>query len=75
MRQSLETERHSRWKLAKLEVEVPTPSPSLLILGPSVVLYSEKTEGMASSLGHLFKPVNDPSMAAVFENFDEAIRD
>jgi hypothetical protein len=55
-------------------MRVPTPSPSLFTLGGIALSDSEKAEALADNLEAQFQPVTDPSVPAVIEMFDVALR-
>ena len=52
----------------------PTPSPPLVTPGGLALSDSEKAEALADSLKAQFQPVNDPSVPAVIEKVNEAMR-
>jgi hypothetical protein len=52
----------------------PTPSPPLVTQGGLALSDSEKAEALTDSLGTQIKPVNNPTVPAVIEVFNEAMR-
>jgi len=71
--QSLDPEDQSLWRMTKRVMRVPTPSSSLITRGESLS-DSEKAEALADNLEAQFQPVTDPSVPAVIEMFDVALR-
>jgi hypothetical protein len=55
-------------------MRVPTPSPPLQEPGGLALSDSEKAKALADSLETQFQPVNDPSVPAVIEMVNEAMR-
>jgi hypothetical protein len=55
-------------------MRILTPSSTLVTPGGLVLSDSEKAEDLADSLEAQFQPVNDPSVPAVIEVFNEALR-
>ena len=55
-------------------IRAPTPSPPLVTLGGIVVSDSEKAEALADSLKTQFQPVTIPSVPALIEMVDVALR-
>jgi len=55
-------------------IRVPTPSPPLVTLGGIAVSDSEKAEALEHSLKTQFQPVTVPSVPAVTEMVDVALR-
>ena len=68
--ESLNSEDHSLWRMTK----VPSPSSPLVTLGDLALSDSEKTEAFADNLETQFQPVTDPSVPAVTEMVDVALR-
>jgi hypothetical protein len=65
--ESLDSEDQSLWKMTKRVMQVPTPSPPLLVPGGLALSDSEEAEALADSVEAQFQPVNDPSDPAVIE--------
>ena len=55
-------------------MRIPTPSPPLVTPEGLALSDSEKAEAIADSLEAQFQPVNDPSVPAVIEVVNEAMR-
>jgi len=55
-------------------MSIPTPSPPLLIPGELALSECEKAETLADSLETQFQPVNDPSVLAAIEVFNQPNR-
>jgi hypothetical protein len=55
-------------------MRIPTPSPPQVIPGELSLSDSKKVEALSNSLEAQFQPVNDPSVPAVIEEVNEAIR-
>ena len=55
-------------------MRIPTPSPPLVTPGGLALSDSEKAEALADSLASQFQPVNDPSVPAVIEVVNKAMR-
>jgi hypothetical protein len=55
-------------------MRVPTPSPPLVTSGGIAVSDSEKAEALADTLETQFQPVADPSVPAVIETVDVALK-
>jgi hypothetical protein len=72
--ESLDPEDQSLWKMTKRVMRIPTTSPPLVTPGRLAVSDSEKAEALADSLEAQFQPVNDPSVPAVIEVVNEAMR-
>jgi hypothetical protein len=72
--ESLDPEDQSLWKMTKRVMRVPTPSPSLVTPGGIAVSDSEKAEALADTLETQFQPVADPSVPAVIEMVDVALK-
>jgi hypothetical protein len=72
--ESLDPEDQSLWKMTRWVMRIPTPSPLLITPGGLALSDSEKAEALAESLEAQFQPVNDPSVPAVIEVVNEAMR-
>lgn len=72
--ESLDLEDQSLWKTTRRVMRMPTPSPLLVPPGALALSDSEKAEALADSLESQFHPANDPSVQAVIEEVNEAIR-
>jgi hypothetical protein len=72
--ESLDPEDQSLWRLTKRVMRVPTPSPPLVTPGGIALSDSEKAEALADNLETQFQPVTDPSVPAVIEMVDVALR-
>jgi hypothetical protein len=72
--ESLDLEDQSLWRMTKRMMRVPTPSPPLVTRGEIAVSDSEKAEAFADNLETQFQPVADPSVPAVIETFDVALK-
>jgi hypothetical protein len=72
--QSLDPEDQSLWRMTKRVMRVPTPSPPLVTPGGIALSDSEKAEALADNLETQFQPVTDPSVPAVIEMVDVALR-
>jgi hypothetical protein len=55
-------------------MRIPTASPPLVTPGVLALSDSEKAEALAESLEAQFQPVSDPSVPAVIEMVNEAMR-
>jgi hypothetical protein len=55
-------------------MRIPTPSPPLVTPGGLALSDCEKAEALADSLEAQFQPVNNPSVPAVIERVNEAMR-
>jgi len=55
-------------------MRIPTPSLPLVTPGVQALSDSEKAEALADSLEAQCLPVNDPSVPADIEEFNEAMR-
>ena len=53
---------------------IPTPSPPLVTPGGLALSDSAKAEALTDSLESQFQPVNEPSVPAVIEVVNEAMR-
>jgi hypothetical protein len=72
--ESLDSEDQSLWKMTKRVMRVPTHSPLLQVPEGLALSDSEKAEALAGSLEAQFQPVNDPSVPAVIEMVNKAMR-
>jgi hypothetical protein len=72
--ESLDPEDQSLWKMTKQVMRVPTPSPPLVTPGGITVSDSEKAEALADAMETQFQPVADPSVPAVIETVDVALK-
>jgi hypothetical protein len=72
--ESLNPEDQSLWRMTKRVMRVPTPSPPLVTPGGIALSDSEKAEGLADNMETQFQPVTDPSVPAVIEMVDVALR-
>jgi hypothetical protein len=72
--ESLNPEYQSLWRMTKQMMRVPTPSPPLVTPGELALKDSEKAEALADSLEAQFQPVSAPSIPAVTEMVDVALR-
>jgi len=72
--ESLNPEDQSLWRMAKRVMRVATPSPPLVTPGGIALSDSEKAEALADTLETQFQPVADPSVPAVIEMVDVALR-
>jgi hypothetical protein len=72
--ESLDPEDQSLWRMTKRVMRVPTPSPPLVTPGGIALSGSEKTEALADNLETQFQPVIGPSVPAVTEMVDVALR-
>jgi len=61
------------WRMAKRVIRVPTPSP-MVTPGGIALSDSEKEEALSDTLEAQFQPVADPSIPAVIEMVDVALR-
>jgi hypothetical protein len=71
--ESLDPEDQSLYRITKRVMRVPTSSPPLVNPGESLS-DSEKAEALADTLETCFQPVADPSVPAVIEMADVALR-
>jgi hypothetical protein len=71
--ESLDREDQSLWRMTKRVMRVPTPSPPGYP-GGIALSDSEKAEAFADTLETQFQPVADPSVPAVIEMVDVALR-
>jgi hypothetical protein len=71
--ESLNSEDQSLWTMTKRVIRVPTPSLPLQVPVGRVLSDSENAEALADSLEAQFRPVNDPSDAAIIEMVNEAM--
>jgi hypothetical protein len=71
---SLDPEDQSLWRMTKRVIRFPTPSPPLVTLGGIAVSDSEKAEALDGSLKTQFQPVTFPSVSAIIEMVDVALR-
>ena len=55
-------------------MRIPTPSPPMVTPGVLALSASEKAEALADSLEVQFQTANDPSVPAVIEEVNEAMR-
>jgi hypothetical protein len=72
--ESLDTEDPSLWKSTRRVMRIPTPSPAQVTPGGLALLDTEKAEAFADCLEAQFQPVNHPSVPAVIEVVNEAVR-
>jgi hypothetical protein len=72
--ESLDPEDQSLWRVTKRVMRVPIPSPPLVTPGGIALSDSEKAEALADSLETQFQPVTNPSVQAVIEMVDVALR-
>jgi len=72
--ESLVPQYQSLWRMTKRVMRVHTPSPPLVTPGEVALSDSEKAETLADNLEAQFQPVTDPSVPAVIEKFDVALR-
>ena len=70
----LDPQDQSLWKMTKRLMRVPTPSPPLVTPGGLALSDSEKAEALADNLEAQFQPVTVPSVPAVIEMVDVALR-
>jgi hypothetical protein len=71
----LDPEDQSLWRRTKRVLSVPTPPPPPPVTPAGIALSdSEKAEALADSLETQFQPVPDPSVPAVIEMVDVALR-
>ena len=71
---SLGPEDQSFRRMNKRVMRVPTPYPPLVTPGGIALSDSEKAEAFADNLEAHFQPVTDPSVPAVIETVDVALR-
>jgi len=75
--ESLEPEDQSLWMMTKRAMRVPTPSPPPhppVTPGGIALSDYDKAEALADNLEAQFQPVTDPSVPAVIETVDVALR-
>jgi hypothetical protein len=72
--ESLDPEDQSLWKITRRVMRIRTPSPPLVTPVGLALSDSEKAKALADSLEAQFQPVNDPSVPAVIEVVNEAMR-
>jgi hypothetical protein len=72
--ESLDPEDQSLWRMTKRVMRVPTPSPPLVTPGGIALSESEKAEALPDNLETQSQPVTDPSIPAVIEMVDMALR-
>jgi len=72
--ESLDTEDQTLWRMTKRVMRFPTPSPPLVSPGGITLSDSEKAEAPADNLEAQFQPVTDPSVPAVIEIVEVALR-
>jgi len=72
--ESLDPQDQSLWRMTKRLMRVPTPSPPLVTPGGLALSDPEKAEALADNLETQFQPVADPSVPAVIEMVDVALR-
>jgi hypothetical protein len=72
--ESLDTKDQSLWRMNKRVMRIPTPSPPLVTPGEIALSEAEKHETFADSLETQFQLVTDPSVTAVIEMVDVALR-
>ena len=71
--ESLDPEDQSLWRMTKRVMRIPTPSPPVT-QGGIALSDSEKAEALADNLENQFQPVTDPTVPAVVEMVDVALR-
>jgi hypothetical protein len=71
--ESLDPEDQSLRRMTKRTMKVPTPSPQVT-LGGIALSDSEKAESLAYNLETQFRPMTDPSVPAVIDKADVALR-
>jgi len=74
MLESLDAADQSLWRITKRVMRIPTPSPPLVTPGGVALTDSEKAEALADNLEAQFQSVTDPSVPAVIEMVDVALR-
>jgi hypothetical protein len=72
--ESLDTDDQSLWRITKRVMRVPTPFPPLVIPGGFALSDSEKAEPLAVNLEFQVQPSIHPSVPAVIEMVDVALR-
>jgi hypothetical protein len=72
--ESLDPVDQSLWRMTKRVMRVSTPSSPLVTPGGIALSDSEKAEALADNLETQFQPVTDPSVPAVIEMVDVALR-
>jgi len=72
--ESLDPLDQSLWWMTKRVMRAPTPPPSLVTTGGVALSDPEKAEVFADNLETQFQPVTDPSVPAVIEMYDVALR-
>jgi hypothetical protein len=72
--ESLDAQDQSLWRMTRRLLRVPTPSPPLVTPGGLALSDPEKSESLADNLGTQFQPVTDPSVSAVIEMVNVALR-
>jgi len=70
----LDPEDQSLWRMTKRVMSFPTQSHPLVTPGGIALSDSEKAKALADNLEAQFQPVTDPSVPAVIEKFDVALR-
>jgi len=71
--ESLDPEDQLLWKMAKLVMRFPTPSPPLFTPGGIALSDSEKAEALVDSLEAQFQPVNNPLEPTRNEKIDKVM--
>jgi len=72
--ESLDPEDQSLWRMTKRVIEFLLHPPPLIIPGGIAFSDSEKAEAPADNLEAQFQPVTDPSVSAVIETVEVALR-
>jgi len=72
--ESLDPEDQSLLRMTKRVMRVPTPSPPLVSTGGIALTDSERAEALADNLEAPFQPVTDPSVPAVIETVEVALK-
>ena len=72
--ENLDPEDQSLWKMTRQVMWISTPSSTLVTPGGLVLSDSKKAEALADSLEAQFQPVNDPSIPAIIEVINDAMR-
>jgi hypothetical protein len=72
--ETLEPEDQSLWRMTKWVMRVPTLFPPLVTLEGITLSHYERAEALADNLENQFQLVTDPSVPAVIEMVDVALR-
>ena len=72
--ESFDPEDQSLWRMTKRLMRFPTPSHPLFIPGGIALSDYEKAETLVENLESHFQPVTNPSVPAVIETVDVALR-